>query len=183
MMYDTINILSIDPGSNLGVSIYTVTVPELQIVNIITYNINLNSITVTDHDTLLYKLRYLKDTIASLCYMYQPRILAIEAAFVNARFPKSGMYLAQYISVIKMTTVELNSYIRIFEYAPKYVKSYIGAKGTADKNDMCRVIKTIPDIVNIINIDMLSEHEIDSLAIGYICIEEIRAIPQYLILL
>lgn len=179
---DTINILAIDPGSNIGVSIYTVTVPDLTIVNIETYFIDLAYFDKKDPDVnrLRNKLISLESCITELMNVYQPHVLAIEDTFVNFRFPKSAVFLAQYIATVELTVSRMNPFIAIFKYAPKFIKSGVGAGGNADKDVMMDKVSSITEITNFINTRALSEHEIDSLAIGYITIDMFRANPGIL---
>jgi Holliday junction resolvasome RuvABC endonuclease subunit len=182
MNEDYINILAIDPGSNIGVSIYTISVPDLVILNIETYFIDLSYFDKADPEVnrLRNKLISLESCITELINVYQPHILAIEDTFVNFRFPKSAVFLAQYIATVELTVSRLNPFITIYKYAPKYIKSGVGAGGTADKNVMMERVSAIPEITNFVDTRNKSEHEIDSLAIGYITIDMLRANPGIL---
>lgn len=184
-MTSTINILSIDPGTNMGVTITTVSVPDLKIVSLVTKRFNLDLMTEEDpmFENLLLRLQTIRHIIKNIMEYYNPHILAMEAAFVNSKFPKSVMYLSQYIAAISMTAVEMNPFIKIFNYPPKFVKYAIGAKGTADKFDVATAVNRIEEISIHVNIDILSEHETDSIAIGYTCIDELRNNPYLLLLL
>ena len=76
-----------------------------------------------------------------------------------------------------------NRFIKIYKYPPKLIKYHIGAKGNADKDMMLAKVATIPEITKFINPYTVSEHEIDSLAIGYITIDFIRKDPIQLLML
>ena len=182
---DTINILSIDPGTNMGVTITTISVPDLKIVNIDTTVIDLSVYAANDplNKNLLLRLNVIKDFIYHMMITYNPHILAMEAAFVNSRFPKSVMYLSQYIAAIEMTVYECNPYIRIFNYPPKLVKRIVNAGGKADKDDMKIAVSNISEIAQCVDVTYVSEHEVDSIAIGYTLIQELRDYPYLLWLL
>jgi len=179
---DVINLLAIDPGSNIGVSIYTLSVPDLQIINLETTFIDLSYFDSKDPDInrLRNKLIHLEACIDSLMDEYQPHILAIEDTFVNFRFPKSAVFLAQYIATVELAVSRRNPFIQIYKYAPKYIKASVGAKGNADKFMMMDRVSEISEITNFISTRTLSEHEIDSLAIGYITVNYIRENPGVL---
>ena len=111
---------------------------------------------------------------------YKPLALGIETSFLNMRFPKAVIQLSQYLAVITNTTKSIVSDIKIFRYSPKYIKNNIGAGGDAKKDDMTSAIKKIPEVNDKIKIETLTEHEIDSLAIGYVVLKEIRSYPLVL---
>ena len=182
---DTINVLAIDPGANMGVTIYTISVPELKIVNITTTVVDLSVHTVDDplNKNLLLRLNVIKDFIRGVMLEYSPHILAMEAAFVNSRFPKSVMYLSQYIAAIELTVYEYNPYIRIFNYPPKLIKRVVNAGGEANKDVMKIALSNIPEITQYISVGYISEHEVDSIAIGYTLLKELREHPYLLWLL
>lgn len=182
---ETINILSIDPGTNMGVTIYTVSVPDLTIVNVVTTVIDLSNHTTDDplSKNLLLRIQIIQSYIREIMIAYQPHILAMEAAFVNSRFPKSVMYLSQYIAAIELTVTEYNPFIKIFNYAPKMVKSVVSKNGKADKNDITNALLGIGEISSKIDVTYVSEHEADSIAIGYVCVLELRSNPVLLLMI
>lgn len=181
---ETINILAIDPGGNTGVSIYTIDVITIEIINIETFFIDLDYYDKDNgYEKLKNKLLGLGNSIRHLIDTYNPHILAIEDTFVNYRFPKSAIYLSQYIATIELTVMKYNKFIKIFKYPPKFIKYYIGAKGNADKDMMLTRVALIPEITKFIDPHLVTEHEIDSLAIGYITINFIRQDPLQLLIL
>lgn len=169
----------------MGVTVYTVTVPDLVIVNITTRVIDLSKFTIDDpfSKNLLLRIQIIQNYIREIMYEFNPHILAMEAAFVNSRFPKSVMYLSQYIAAIELTVTECNPFIRIFNYPPKKVKKIIGATGKGDKDAVANAINRIPEITQYINPLLVSEHEADSIAIGYLTILELRENPVLLLML
>jgi len=181
---DTINILSIDPGTNMGITIFTVTVPNLEIVGIMTTVVDLSTMTHPDPmvDNLLLRTQVIQDYIRGIMRTYQPRVLAMEAAFVNSRFPKSVMYLSQYIGAISLTVTEMDPFIKIFNYPPKLVKKIMGG-GKSNKDDMKDAVKKIPELTKFINPEYITEHEVDSMSIGYTYILEVRNNPVLLLMI
>jgi len=179
-MDEYIYIISIDPGNNLGISIFKIGLPYYNILEITNKQYILDNLVDKDlgKDKLLYKLLALQNIITGLVNMYNPHAIIAEAAFLNIRFPKAVMQLSSYIATIELTAISINKYIKLFRYPPKLVKRLIGAGGNAKKDDMTIAIDKIPDIANLVDTSVLTEHEIDSLAIGYVGIEEIRAAPH-----
>jgi len=181
-MSDYIYIIAIDPGNNLGISIFKIEVPEYKIVEITNKQYILDNLVDKDlgKDKLLYKTLALQNIITGLIKIYNPHAVIAEAAFLNSRFPKAVMQLSSYIATIELTILHINKYIKLFRYPPKLVKRLIGAGGNAKKDDMTRAIGKIPELDALVDTSVLTEHEIDSLAIGYVGIEEIRAAPHIL---
>lgn len=179
---DTINLIAIDPGSNTGVSIFTLTVPDYEIINIDTFFIDLSYFELDNgYESLKNKLLGLERSIIGIIDFYQPHLLAIEDTFVNYRFPKSAIYLSQYISTIELTVMRNNRLIKILKYPPKFIKKHFTGSGSADKDTMYVSAKDNTEITKFIDIDSITEHQIDSLAIGHLAITELRSDPLLLI--
>ncbi|MGE3591445.1 MAG: hypothetical protein AB7G52_02965, partial [Arcobacter sp.] len=72
-MENTFNILAIDPGNNLGVSIMTINALDFSIVNIYSRTIILDSLVYDiQSDKMLYKLNALSSIVSDLIYNYSP---------------------------------------------------------------------------------------------------------------
>lgn len=178
---ETFTLLGIDPGNNVGVAIYTVNAKTLEVISVSTRLFILdNHIDATAIDRIPLKILALNAIVNELIVKYDPLVVGFELAFLNMRFPKAVMQLAQYTSIIEYTFRCDNPFIKFFKYPPKYIKSAIGAGGNADKNDMTSAIKRIPEITKFILPDYRTEHEIDALSIGYTALNEIRKYPHIL---
>ena len=178
-MENTFTIIGIDPGNNLGVSIFTLD-HDLNILSIqpITYRLDTYFFTISTNE-MVNKLYYIKSIITNLIYTYEPLVISIESAFMNSRFPKAVMTLSQYVGTIELTIKELNNFIKIFKYAPKYVKSII-CKGDANKDDMLNNIVKIEEIAKVLDTTSTTEHSIDATAICYTGLLHIRQYPYLL---
>ena len=183
-MMDYINIMSIDPGTNMGISIISVSVPDLKIQGITTSSIDLSTLTTPNElqDNLLLRTQKIQIIIRNIMDTYHPRVLAMEAAFVNVRFPRSVIYLSHYISAINLTITEADPFIKIFNYPPKKVKATVSG-GTATKEDMMSAVSAIKEITSCIDPTKLTEHEVDSIAIGYTYIKELRDNPVLMLMI
>ncbi len=177
-----INIVAIDPGSNTGVSVYSLDPNTLTILNVETFLFTLDNYIVVDdkEDRMLEKLLMLNSICEWLSTTYQPVALMAEAAFLNVRFPKAVMHLSQYIATIELSFKRLNPRLKIFRYPPKYIKKVVGATGSADKDLMTKTVNSISEITNFVNPLVVSEHEVDALAIGYVGIGELKTYPHLL---
>lgn len=178
---NTFKLLGIDPGNNVGVAIYTIDAKTLEIIAIETRLFILeNHIDNLAIDKIPLKVLALNNIVNELLVKHDPLIVGFELAFLNMRFPKAVMQLAQYTSIIEYTFRLDNPFIKFFKYPPKYIKASVGAGGNADKNDMMKAIKKIPEITKYILPEYRSEHEIDALSIGYTALNEIRKYPHIL---
>ena len=184
MKNDYINIISIDPGTNMGISIITLEIPSLRIVSVNTCSIDLSLLTKPNEleNNLLLRTQAIMRIVTGIMEDYKPRVLAMEAAFVNTRFPKSVMYLSQYIASISLAVTTADPFIKIFNYPPKKVKATVSVGG-ANKDDMLTAVSKIDELNKHIVIETLTEHEIDSLAIGYAYIKELRENPVLMLMI
>ena len=174
---NTFNILAIDPGTtNIGVSIFEINALDLSINKIetilIDLNIGLNEIEL--QDLLLTRLNKLHNRIKELVEYYRPNMVAIENSFYFKMRPGAYGPLSQSIMAIELAIQSVNPNIRIFKFAPKLIKKLSTDGGAANKDDVLSGISNISEIVNKINPYLLSEHEVDSLAINYTLLDFIR---------
>lgn len=171
-------IMSIDPGNNIGVSIYTISAIDFSIIDISTKLYVLDTM-VSDHapDIMIAKLHLLQSIITELCFIHEPVALGMELAFMNSRFPKAVMQLSQYVATIELAAINYNPFIKVFKYPPKYIKAIVAKTGNANKEDMLKATKKIPEVANRIYLDHLTEHEIDAISISYIVLLKIRESP------
>jgi len=181
---NTFNIIAIDPGNNVGVTIYTLNDTTYDIVNIVTTTVTLSNRVAVDNKTssiMLERIHYLNEYFYKLLEEYEPLVVVSEAAFLNSRFPKAVMQLSQYIASVELAIRKFDKHIKLLRYPPKLIKKNIGATGNADKEAMLKCVKTIKNITKFIDVETVSEHEIDSLAIGYVCIDELKNYPDMLL--
>ena len=180
-MDDSYNIIAIDPGNNIGIAIYTISAIDNSILSITTRTVVLDMYINNDVvNIMLYRLNILNNLIAELYNIYQPVAIGLEASFMNSRFPKAVIQLSQYVAIIETSFIKHNCFIKLFKYAPKYIKSKIGAGGDGNKYDMLANMNSIAEIITHVNTSYLTEHEIDALSIGYVMLTDIRYRPHLL---
>lgn len=174
---ETFNIVAVDPGTTtIGVSVYTINVKDLSIVNIESVLIN-TAIRFKEEDLtkdLLVRLDRLYNRMMELIRHYDPKILSIEAGFINRLRPAAYGPLSQSIMAIELAARTINPLIKIFKFAPKTIKKVTTRGGAADKDDVLLGVLAIPEITRHINPYTVSEHEVDSLAINYTMLDYIR---------
>ena len=174
---DIIKIISIDPGNNLGIAIYSLKSEPLEIIDIETRTLSLDRYIDKEQakfEILSNKLQLLHSTMNELCEKHKPHALIIESSFLNIRFPAAVTQLSQYIAVIEFTFRRFDPFISILRYPPKYIKKLFTNNGSADKDDMLKGLKEKKDLCKLMDVDLLTEHEVDATAIGYIGIEYIK---------
>lgn len=183
---DDLVIIGIDPGNNLGVAIYTLDATTLEIIKIENIMLVLNNYIPDEgdgYDKMNGKLKHLQKSILAIMECYKPKAIGLETSFLNMKFPKAVIQLSQYLAIIESTTKKLIPDIKIFRYSPKYIKSKVDAGGDAKKNDMTSAISKIEEITKHIELSVMTEHEIDSTAIGYVMLKEIRSYKLVLLAL
>ncbi len=174
---NTFKTIAIDPGtSTIGVSIFTINAIDLSIVDIETVLID-TTIRFQEVDLvqdLLIRLNTLHERIKELIIYHRPILVGIEAGFINKLRPAAYGPLSQSIMAIELATLYIDPNIRIFKFSPKTIKMVATKGGAANKDDVLSGISNISEIVNKINPYLLSEHEVDSLAINYTLLDYIR---------
>ena len=181
-MKDYIYVMSVDPGNNTGITMFKVSIPDFKILDIDTHNIILdhfdNNLVV--NGKILNRLNALKTIITKITYDYQPTLVAFEAAFLNMKFPKAVIQLSQYIAVMESAVLTVSKKIKILRYPPLKVKKQLQTSNVS-KLSMYEAVKAIPELNSKIKIKELTEHQIDSIAIGYTLILELRTYPYYIL--
>lgn len=178
-MNNLFNIIGIDPGNNLGISIYTINSLDYSIVNISTliYKLDYYNISCNNY---INKFIYLESIIENIIYNYNPLAIVMEDVFMHVRFPRAVIMLASYVNTIENIIVNSNSLIKLIKVMPKYMKSVIST-GKANKEDIKIGLKGIPEIVKYVNVDLITEHEADAVGLGYLLYKTIQQDPLYLI--
>lgn len=179
-MLDSFNIVGMDPGNNLGLSVLEIDSNTLKILSIRTYRYILDRQIDNDTDNVsLSKWNLIQEIVTAIASTYNPLIVAMESAFLNIRFPKAIITLGSYTTVLEMSWSNYISPNRFFKYPPKYIKKIVG-KGDADKLDMMKNISSIEELNQHLDVTSLSEHEIDATAIAYTALLEVRSYPYVL---
>ena len=144
-------ILGIDPGSNLGICI-----------------LDINSLTIDTYCFKIIDLIEVYDNLNFILDKYKPILIGMETAFVNHKFPHSGIYLSRIIGAIELSLKLNDRYSILYKFPPKYIKAFYGS-GDFTKNDLAKVFK----------LDC-STHEIDATAIAYILYSYYKSNPYLL---
>lgn len=181
MKKETIVILSIDPGSNLGVSVMEVSLDKLEIESIhthITTITDVNSPNRCNEDSA-YRLSKIYERMTDMLNAYKPHSVAIESAFMS-RFPKAFGVLTGIVSMLSLATIHYDKHIRIQKVSPLEGKKAVDATGVG-KDDILEAMLKNKEITEHVKLKNLTEHEIDAIGIGYFLLKKYREHPALLI--
>ena len=175
-----INILGIDPGiSNMGLNVTKYDTVFNTYKSIVTKNISLNDmvipnmgIIIDSHTDRFAKLMAFKPFLSKYIEDNDIDVISCEAAFFNPTRPAAYAALIEVIQTIREVTLTVDKYTQMYTYPPMYIKKNImhsiGVKTGVKKEDMLAAILTIDELTkHISDIDRLTEHEIDSLAVTH----------------
>lgn len=166
-------VVGIDPGSTfLGLSTIYFDVSSLEITQI--------------HSKTLYGSRYIQNEkindsfggtqsmlIGHRKYLWNhfnlvsPLGVFCESPFYNSRMPAAFGSLIKTLEYIKNACILHDPYMKFATVDPPTAKKAIGASGgSRDKADMIKALEKMPFYKNII-FEEVTEHAVDSVAIGY----------------
>lgn len=174
---DYFTIFGIDPGSrNIGVSIFFINPHDLSIARVIPVQICLDKYNNYNFQNSLLHIRLLSlaKEINRLLKAFNPVAIGIESCFINPGRLGAVIPLASALSVISTSIILHDSNIKLIEYTPSIIKKTIGADPHANKDPIMEALERIEEINDIINLDLLTEHTIDGIAIGCTLLKEIR---------
>lgn len=128
----------------------------------------------SENENLFARLFRLHKTSKELFEYYDPVAVALEAGFINRFRPNAFGPLSRSLMVIEQASIDVNKDIIIKRYAPKFIKKVSVDKGSSDKNDVLYGVKGIESITVHIDPTVLSEHEVDALAIVYTLADDLK---------
>lgn len=174
--WDTFKMLCVDPGKHhLGVSIHELKTRTGEYVNIFVESIVVDKYPrstyldrefIASSDINLVKIRR---HISGLCEDYGISVLMYEAPFYNRFMPAAYGSLCEVVACIRQAAIDYYPYILIDSMSPQNIKKGMGAGGTKGKEIMYDKVTGCQELMEHLRcpINQLTEHCIDSLAIGY----------------
>lgn len=168
-------ILSIDPGiNNTGLAVLDNTSQFTVIETVLVKNARKftddEKLLEKEYGTRAVKVEAILKTVRELLCKYNIETIAIEAPFYNALTPVAYGSLLEVIFAIKYDIVVKGKYIfKLIE--PLLVKKMFTNKGMAAKDlikEFLKIKKEDGSILIAFDIDTLSEHEIDAIAVGFV---------------
>jgi len=168
--------MCVDPGlGNVGVSIFEVQtrtglIESIDIESFCTdklyprYGLDMDY-TAERH----IRLRKIRDRFYDIAMEYRPSYFIHESPFYNPRRPNAYAALVEALSQMREGVLEANRYTYIEPISPQAVKKGVGAGGSKGKEIMMERVFQISEMMDVLNYDRdeLTEHCIDSMAVGW----------------
>jgi len=133
---------------------------------------------VEHQSTRLARLMAHEDNLLNVFNTYRPHAIACEGPYMS-RFPMAYAALTECVTAIRRAVVRYDSFMSLLVYDPSNIKKSVGAKATSgDKSAMTKaVFRMVEDpqhpLSAGINLNLLDEHAIDSIAIAWLCSQHI----------
>jgi Holliday junction resolvasome RuvABC endonuclease subunit len=166
--------IALDPGSNLGVSIFGLDVYTLDIVSIDAFTMRRNLLLNCDDDTVeqigerQIRLNEQYRRLVDLFNLYHPIAIASESPYFNARMPTAFSSLVECMSMLRSAVASYNAFYSLYTIDPSSIKKTVGANGIAKKDAIKVAVSNLPIITKLnTNINILDEHAIDAIAVNY----------------
>lgn len=105
--------------------------------------------------------------VAKVIKEYKPGVLAIETLFLNTN-QKTVMHVAEARGVVIYESIKAG--LRVFESSPPQIKMATTGSGSADKNQVIKMVKILVDIGKEKN----SDDELDAIAVALTAFAYIR---------
>ena len=182
-----INILAIDPSSNeVGIAKFKIHGGTKEIISIDTVTVYLKpkgwaSIPST-MSPLHERMMRFKSIFTAIMRDTRPITVVHESAFVDGGLRASAVIpLASANMLMSNIVYEFNKDILVHTYTPPRVKNALGAKGNCKKEVMLETFKRHPLVNKFLDYRVMTEHEIDAVAVGLCAIRHYKLDPHILI--
>lgn len=181
---NSFNIIGIDPGTNmLGFSVYRLHPETFEILSIIPISVNISNKESNTKwtDNVIFRLLRLRRVTKQIIKKYNPHIVTIESGFINKLRPGAFGPLSKALMVLEGTVKEVDETIKVFKFPPSIIKKAVNSKMYVNKNsktsikdEMSLAINAIEEVRTLFNPFLYTEHVVDSVAINYSMLLEIR---------
>jgi Holliday junction resolvasome RuvABC endonuclease subunit len=170
------NILSIDPGSNyLGIAIITINPTNNTIINIYAFSIAVEHLLITEYhqddidNNRHNKMSKIKNEILRILDFYKPLAVICETPFFNRLRPGAFAPLVEVLYVLKDSVLLYNSLVPFITAEPSIIKKAIGAGHICGKDEVKETLYKNKEIQDVLanDFNLLDEHAIDAIAVGY----------------
>lgn len=174
--WETFNLLAMDPGKRfVGLSVHELETRTGKYRNIFIETLNVertfNPVGLSDDvvclsDRALMKIRH---NVMDLVDEYEIAFFAFEEPFYNPRRPFAYGSLKEVTACVRQSVLEANPNVYIESMSPQNIKKGMGAGGTKGKDIMFEKVLANEEMMKVLRAhpDDLTEHCIDSMAIGY----------------
>lgn len=172
----SLRIMGIDPGTkNLGLSlgVCDFRTPMFVIEQGVTFDVEYlihktNAYTTEYHSRNIAMYHSVYRLIYQMVHDLQPDLVICEAPYMNKNFPLSYMLLSLCSQAIQQAVKDYSIFIPFEFIDPASVKTGVGVKGNnGDKELMQTAVLNNPMIQGKIDLTLVDEHTIDSIAMGF----------------
>lgn len=165
--------LSIDPGTSmLGTTVNAIT-PDNQWVVLHTCTTNISALLQHKYPKYLLELhgeRFFKsqlagEVISKFAIDWDVNKIVSESPYMG-KFAQAFAALTECMLCMRLSGYAYDPYTLMGTLDPATIKNHVGVKGNSgDKEKMREAVRKIAG--NMVNVDLLDEHAIDSIAVGY----------------
>lgn len=179
------SIVGVDPGTNtLGSCVLDVDIATLEITGIYTRTYVGEYLTKSEsvvrlHGDRIARLMALQHELSYLFTQVQPLFIGCESPFINVRRPQAYGALVQAVEAVRSAVIAYNTCAQFRLVEPLLVKTAVGAKTSADKEAVWQAVLNIPEIMKHLGSFHPDEHSVDSIAVAYYILKQIRTNPLY----
>lgn len=181
-MNNFFSIISIDPGSNLGISVIQVDAKTLNILNIesttVVRDIKIYQDPCNKEITRDCRLLRQSEIVQTYLQQIRPSYFVVESPYYNPRMPTAFKSLVETLTMLRQTLFNYDPYMAFDTIDPSSIKKSVGANGIAGKDAVKVAIASHQELYPFLshNLNYLDEHAIDSIAIGYCLLMRIRSV-------
>lgn len=177
-------ILGIDPGTtDCGICLLECDSETLDIVSIDSRTILSDKIYLPYEEDLLLshteryiKIKKIQRAFKRVLEEFIPHHIACESPFYHRLHPGAYAPLVEILFTLRDACVDFNKLLPFYLYEPTLIKKTMTGKAFADKDMMRFALETNESITTFLKQDVnnLSEHAVDAIAIAYIHLETLR---------
>lgn len=176
--YKTFKLVAMDPGlHNIGLAVFTLTLVDdkVKIKSISASTISSNKVKQIDnidtdiHDELFSIRRNMTSAVIREVLEIEPSFFVTESAFFNPTRPNSFAQLHAIITAVLDGILLADGNIATGRLPPKSVKKTFGIAKEIGKDPVKDAVSKKTEIMSALvqDIDELTEHAIDAIAVGY----------------
>lgn len=170
---DSVSILSIDPGTtNLGYAIIKINITTTEIIEAFAWTVDATRLVfyrediIPTHSEKFARIISHKQNLKNVLDFYKPLIVVSETPFFNMKRASAAGPLYELLTTVEQTIYEWDKYKPLYKIDPKTVKKTVGASHNAKKPEMRECVSKVKEL-SCACLDLLDEHSIDALAVGY----------------
>lgn len=168
-------LVSIDPGTRKSgfavLEIHPVT-GELFVVD--AWTLDVDKITEREHGELIYlhgmgvaRQIVLQDSLWRILDAWRPATVASESPYFSG-LVSTFRRLTEAVAAFRVAVTRYDAFMQLFTYEPSVAKTALHVPGNSNDKELVReAIRAHPTLCRFIDLDLLDEHAVDAILIGY----------------